>query len=702
MKDVKAIVKQVNSVDNMVRAAAIQTMAEVYKLAGDKTWQMIGEVSEKVRDLLDQRFKVVSATTPNRRMSSRESIKKEPVSPKAVTKVHEEKTTNVVNESLTGLTDRENPRTEKKSLLSLTFKRKPESFDRREPKSPNFASAKRFGSSESRDLVQENSLNIDKKGTLKVEVKATDTSKSTDFFNKRNTMTALDKSNEKSPTTPNKFPKDSKDISADKAQALFSIELQETPVMTEESMLYESFKIEDPFTSELDKNLDILKNGDISSKVDALVSINDLILNFESNREELQLKANSILEALTKVLISTFDKPVGDIPLRFAKYFLNVLNKVCSTRVIIRELTETSLYSIVEQVLTRLLLEELEKMGDKGEGEMMLKTLNGTMLRLLEHSSPSKIIIVLIRLLSKYRASSRFIKMPSMITRCLMKMMKGLNLVIQQIEVGKVLLAMHEYLIQIKNSVNDDLGVKTLKTFLVEIVKVQGNNIWNNYDYVRQHHAPDMLIEKWILAALNLTVNPFIEQKSKLDPSFVDAVELIKHDFKAGVRRLAELIEKNPIVDVSIYLNSLNPKVAAQVIEMINEMKEIRKEQRVERNERIERIDRNERIERIERSERSDRNERIERNERNDRNDIDDKEDPNMGGYNFQEFQKRLTIMKQRYGISNTTNPIEINSTLSDLKNKVNTLLNKPAVPDDQDMVNELRTRIQKLNRTNK
>jgi cytoskeleton-associated protein 5 len=658
-KDVKAIIKQVSSLDNIVRTAALQTMAEIFKLAGEKTWSMTGEVSDKVRDLLDQRFKVVSATT-GRRMSSRDqrdSLKKEPSSPKSLFS----KTREAQPEASGNVTDRESLKPEKKSLLTLTLKRKPtESFDRREPKSPNFASSKRFGSSESRSLVSESkNLSFGEKAKLEKKEEKIDSCKSTDFFTKR-TIQTFEKKLERKETEAKSYEIQKNfnfsDISADKAQTLLSVDQPETPVITEESMLYESFKIEDPFTSELDKNLEILKNSDISSKVDALVAINDLILNFESNKEELQQKANSISEALTRVLITTFEKPVDDIPLRFAKYFLNVLNKVCSTRAIIRELTETSLYMMVEQVLSRLLIEELEKMGDKGEGEMMLKTLNGTMLRLLDHSAPSKMTIVLIRLLSKYRGQNRFLKMPGMITRCLMKIMKNLQVIIQQIEVGKVFLAMHEYLIQVKNSLNDDLGVKTLKSFLVEIVKVQGNAVWSSYEFVRQHHAPDLLIEKWILSALNVSVNPFVEVQPKVDPVVADVVELIKYDFDAGVKKLDEQLQKNPKVEISVYLALMGNKMSAQVTEALKDLRETKKEEK----------------------------------------------DEASAGYNFQEFQKRLTIMKQRYGISNTASQIEINSTLSDLKHKVNTLLNKPAVPDDQELVNELRTRIQKLNRTNK
>ena len=74
-------------------------------------------------------------------------------------------------------------------------------------------------------------------------------------------------------------------------------------------------------------------------------------------------------------------------------------------------------------------------------------------------------------------------------------------------------------------------------------------------------------------------------------------------------------------------------------------------------------------------------------------------EEASNGGYNFQDFQKRLSIMKQRYGLSNSAGPAEFNSTLNDLKSKVNNMLTKVPVPDDQNTLNDLKSRIQNLSR---
>jgi len=46
---------------------------------------------------------------------------------------------------------------------------------------------------------------------------------------------------------------------------------------------------------------------------------------------------------------------------------------------------EKETYDLAEQLLFRLLTENLDKLGDNKEGDVILKTLNSAMLRLLEN-----------------------------------------------------------------------------------------------------------------------------------------------------------------------------------------------------------------------------------------------------------------------------------------------------------------------------
>ena len=91
-----------------------------------------------------------------------------------------------------------------------------------------------------------------------------------------------------------------------------------------------------------------------------------------------------------------------------------------------------------QQLLTRLLIEGLDKVGDKGEGETMIRNLNGTMLRLLENCAPTNIFCVLILLLRKYKGYTELPKLPGLIIKCLLKLTKILENIAHELNIERV------------------------------------------------------------------------------------------------------------------------------------------------------------------------------------------------------------------------------------------------------------------------
>jgi hypothetical protein len=76
--------------------------------------------------------------------------------------------------------------------------------------------------------------------------------------------------------------------------------------------------------------------GNLSKRVDSLVAINEMTLGvqFEENQETLKNKADELVNALTYVTKDIFDKPINEIPIRFSKYFLTVVYKLCSIKIV--------------------------------------------------------------------------------------------------------------------------------------------------------------------------------------------------------------------------------------------------------------------------------------------------------------------------------------------------------------------------------
>lgn len=80
------------------------------------------------------------------------------------------------------------------------------------------------------------------------------------------------------------------------------------------------------------------------------------------------------------------------------------------------------MFELCEEVLSKLLIDNLDKIGENQEGKIILKSLNGTMLRVLENCSPTDIFSVLIELVRKYRTSATTPRIAGLAIKCLLKL----------------------------------------------------------------------------------------------------------------------------------------------------------------------------------------------------------------------------------------------------------------------------------------
>lgn len=123
-------------------------------------------------------------------------------------------------------------------------------------------------------------------------------------------------------------------------------------------------------------------NGDLLRRVDALVDINDAIgalsnkastttpggdlnpsTDVEYQAQALLKQTDNLLDALAKVMNDIFSFKPDDIPLRFTKYFITIVNKTVSQKNLMLEASYNQVHALVEQLLTRLLIENLDKIG---------------------------------------------------------------------------------------------------------------------------------------------------------------------------------------------------------------------------------------------------------------------------------------------------------------------------------------------------
>ena len=93
----------------------------------------------------------------------------------------------------------------------------------------------------------------------------------------------------------------------------------------------------DKLNEKVTRHIHFLKYADISKRVDSLVSINEMIVSMDQESQPVMMKAaNELIGAIVFVLNESFDKPVDEINVRFTKYFVSVVVKICSSQVIMQ------------------------------------------------------------------------------------------------------------------------------------------------------------------------------------------------------------------------------------------------------------------------------------------------------------------------------------------------------------------------------
>jgi len=200
-------------------------------------------------------------------------------------------------------------------------------------------------------------------------------------------------------------------------------------------------------------------------------------------------------------------------------------HKLCSIRIFLKNITEENLREFSEEVLNRLLSEDEGKEGkpedkqlDKAENESLVKTLNSTMLRILENSDPNDMFCVLFDLLIKNRRRiNNYSKILGLIIKCILKLTKALEQLANVIQPEKILLKSHMYLLEFGTDpakLGEDIGIKTIKTILNELVKLYRETIWEFYaQSIQTHPRQDNYIHRWITVILrpmlnNSTISP--------------------------------------------------------------------------------------------------------------------------------------------------------------------------------------------------
>ena len=141
----------------------------------------------------------------------------------------------------------------------------------------------------------------------------------------------------------------------------------------------------------------------------------------------------------------------------------------------------------------------------------MVKLMNSAILKLLENGNKTKTILTLLSLLKKYKGENS--RMISLITKCLVKLVKVMSSIIKQLNVQSVLEEIQRYIQQVGK---DDDAKKAIKQLLGSIGSYDAEAVISALNAM---DCDKTTLNRWI-AKEAPNVNEIIEESKDPEPEF--------------------------------------------------------------------------------------------------------------------------------------------------------------------------------------
>ncbi|GMP72551.1 hypothetical protein CsSME_00030538 [Camellia sinensis var. sinensis] len=223
--------------------------------------------------------------------------------------------------------------------------------------------------------------------------------------------------------------------------------------------------------------------------------------------------ADRLVSCLANKVAKTFDFSLTGASSRSCKYVLNTLMQIFQNKRIAHAVKESTLDSLVTELLLWLLDDRVPRMDD---GSQLLKALNVLMLKILDNAERTSSFVVLINLLRPLDPSrwpspalnesfaSRNQKFSDLVVKCLIKLTKVLQSTIYEVDLDRILQSIHIYLQELgmeeirRRAGADDKPLRMVKTVLHELVKLRGTAIKGHLSMVPIDMEPQPIILAYI------------------------------------------------------------------------------------------------------------------------------------------------------------------------------------------------------------
>ena len=261
-----------------------------------------------------------------------------------------------------------------------------------------------------------------------------------------------------------------------------------------------------------------LSSEDESEKLNTIIIVHEILCTkYQENKYILIPNIDNIILIFIKITHQIFDvENIENISAKFAKYLVTILCKIASNKELITHITYKVLYDLIYELLKYLLISNLDKIGQNQEGNIIFKSLNSAMLRILENCDTTSVILVLLEIIKQNQIKEDEYNLSNLAIKCLIKITQNLKEYINNIQFDKILLQMHLILINYDKNINnieiknqtDIMTVKFIKNFIIDVVRIKKHNVLQDYNNsVRTHKIKDNHIFNWIKNTLLMIKN---------------------------------------------------------------------------------------------------------------------------------------------------------------------------------------------------
>ena len=308
----------------------------------------------------------------------------------------------------------------------------------------------------------------------------------------------------------------------------------------------------------MEECLRALAGHDLKKKMEGLRII-------EKDIGELMEYKEVMFAVLASVLHDMFE--VNEYPISFVVQCLTLINKICSHSELIYDIPCESIGNFIQELLFSLLNSQSTKFGEAQED--IKRLLNSSMLSFMEKCSLNTSFQVLISLYEKCNTG----KLPELIVKCLLKLTKMLKEKVSDLEISKLLLTLHEYISNIqKTNAHSETGTRVVKTILNELIKLEGEKIWDDYKVIEErNNLEGSLIKRWISLMLsNMKAKDEIKAQEEETLRLIFTYFNTEDTFGKGIMELSEYKRTHPHCELTKYFQGYPKEVADCIMELLN------------------------------------------------------------------------------------------------------------------------------------